>query len=101
MGTTIMKANPYDTGTTVMKGIYDMGTTVMKPIDAGTTVYKVECKQYFIFFLKTKRFTLFLALEKGATNLSTVVTKDLPKREEIFGGDDEPVGTVLSYGTLR
>jgi len=44
MGTTIMKANPYDTGTTVMKGIYDMGTTVMKPIDAGTTVYKVECK---------------------------------------------------------
>jgi len=40
-------------------------------------------------------------MEKGATNLSTVVTKDLPKREEIFGGDDEPVGTVLSYGTLR
>lgn len=34
--------------------------------------------------------------------MSTVIAKDLTgKREEIFGGDDEPVGTVVSYGTIR
>lgn len=56
MGTTVMKGNPYDTGTIVMKGIYDMGTTVMKgvsPYEAGTTVYKDDSTYLTLLFIST------------------------------------------------